>query len=62
MTKNGFTRRRFLQRSAGVAGASFLGGITVLEPKPLPAASLFAGANDKIRFGIVAWAWKAPGC
>jgi predicted dehydrogenase len=47
------TRRNFLQKTAGAAGASLLGPVTVLEAAPIPSRSSFAAAGDTIRFGIV---------
>jgi len=61
MKKSDFTRRKFLQRSAGFAGASLVGGITVLEPEPIPALSHYAGANDKLRYGIVGVGMEGTG-
>src|ERR1700693_4200884 len=61
MKKSGFTRRGFLQRTAGIAGASLVGGITVLEPEALPALSHYAGPNDRLRFGIVGVGMEGTG-
>jgi hypothetical protein len=41
MTKAGFSRREFLHRIAGVAGASVVGGSVVQDPEPLPALRRF---------------------
>ena len=61
MSKSRFTRRGFLQRTAGVAGASLVGGITVLKPEPLPAFSRYGGASDKVRFGIAGVGMEGTG-
>src|ERR1700693_2005802 len=61
MKKPGFTRRGFLQRTAGFAGASLVGGITVLEPEPIPALSHYAGPNDRLRYGIVGVGMEGTG-
>ena len=61
MKKSGFTRRRFLQRTAGIAGASLVGGITVLEPEALPALNHYAGPSDRVRFGIVGVGMEGTG-
>ncbi len=53
MTKAGFSRREFLQRGAGIAGASLVGSSILLEPEPLVALPRFTSASDRIRFGIV---------
>ena len=44
-----------------MAGASLVGGITVLEPEPLPAFSRYAGPNDRVRFGIVGVGMEGTG-
>src|SRR5712672_3364953 len=53
MTKTGFSRREFLQKSAGVAGASLAGLPILLEPEPLIAFPRLASPSDRVRFGIV---------
>jgi predicted dehydrogenase len=47
------SRREFLQTTAGVAGASLLGGTRLLDAEPIPAASQAVPASDRVRFGIV---------
>jgi hypothetical protein len=37
MTKSNYSRREFLERSAGIAGGSLVGGSILLEPDPLVA-------------------------
>ena len=46
-------RRSFLRASAGVAGASAIAGIRLLEPEPWVAAAQLTSASDRVRFGIV---------
>src|SRR5258706_4362884 len=53
MTKAEYSRREFLQRSAGIAGASLAGASILLEPDPLTAFPRLNAASDKVRFGIV---------
>src|SRR5947207_14299500 len=53
MSKTDYSRREFLQRSAGIAGASLFGGSILLEPEPLIALPRLNAPSDKVRFGIV---------
>src|SRR5258706_448880 len=53
MTKAEYSRREFLQRSAGIAGASLAGASILLEPDPLIAFPRLNAASDKVRFGLV---------
>src|SRR6266849_3248201 len=53
MTKSNYSRREFLQRSAGIAGASLAGASILLEPDPLVALPRLTGASDRVRVGIV---------
>jgi predicted dehydrogenase len=48
-----FSRRQFLQSTAGAAGASLAAAAVLLESAPLLAASNPASASERIRFGIV---------
>lgn len=52
MTRSLFSRRTFLQTTAGAAGASLVPGSILLEAEPSYAGRLTA-ASDRIRFGIV---------
>src|SRR5258707_11282373 len=61
MTKSNYSRREFLQRSAGVAGASLVGGSILLEPDPLAALPRLTGASDRVRFGIVGVGMEGSG-
>jgi predicted dehydrogenase len=52
MTQSLFSRRAFLQTTAGAAGASLVPGSILLEAEPSLAGRL-AAASDRIRFGMV---------
>ena len=52
MTRSLFSRRTFLQTTAGAAGASLVPGSILLEAEPSYSGRL-AAASDRIRFGIV---------
>ncbi len=54
------TRRAFLQTSAGVAGASMMGGGALLE-EPAYAAMQAAAPSDRVRFGIVGVGMEGSG-
>jgi len=61
MTKSNYSRREFLQKSAGITGASLVGGSVLLEPDPLVALSPLSGASDRVRFGIVGVGMEGTG-
>src|SRR6266478_6173642 len=61
MTKAGYSRREFLQRSAGIAGASIVGGSILLDADPLVALPRLTGASDRVRFGIVGVGMEGTG-
>jgi predicted dehydrogenase len=61
MVKPSFSRRRFLQTTAGAAGASLVGGAAFLEPEASYADYEPVGANDRIRFGIVGVGMEGSG-
>src|SRR5260370_11266746 len=61
MTKAGYSRREFLQRTAGIAGASIVGGSILLEADPLVALPRLTGASDRVRFGIVGVGMEGTG-
>ena len=52
MSKADYSRREFLQRSAGIAGASLFGRSILLEPEPLIALPRLNAASDK----VIEWA------
>jgi predicted dehydrogenase len=65
MNKLSFSRRRFLQTTAGAAGASLLpsslaASTTFLNPDPIPAQSL-STPGDQLRFGIVGVGMEGSG-
>ena len=61
MGKTGFTRRGFLQRGAGLAGASLAAKYIVLDPEPLTALARMNAASDRVRFGIVGVGMEGTG-
>src|SRR5258708_20024136 len=61
MGKTGFTRRGFLQRGGGVAGASLAAKYIVLDPEPLTALPRMNAASDRVRFGIVGVGMEGTG-
>ena len=61
MTRSGYSRREFLQRSAGIAGASLVGGAILLEPAPLIALPRLTSPSDRVRFGIVGVGMEGTG-
>ncbi len=61
MVKPSFSRRWFLQTTAGAAGASLGGGAAFLEPEASYADYEPVGANDRIRFGIVGVGMEGSG-
>jgi len=61
MNKPLFSRRRFLQTTAGAAGASLVPHSVLLNAEPLPASSSPVAASDRIRFGIVGVGMEGSG-
>src|SRR6202045_2825379 len=61
MSKTDYSRREFLQRSAGMAGVSLIGGSILLEPEPLIALPRLSAPSDKVRFGIVGVGMEGTG-
>jgi len=53
MSNRTLSRRKFLGISAAAAGAGIAANAILLEPEPLLAATRYAGANDRLRFGII---------
>lgn len=60
MSKGFLSRRAFLQTTAGVAGASLIGGSAFLE-EPAYAASQPTAPSDQVRFGIVGVGMEGSG-
>src|ERR1700676_3157918 len=52
MKKNRFSRREFLQTTAGAAGATLAATSILLNSEPLFASESPAAASDRVRFGI----------
>jgi hypothetical protein len=48
-----FSRRQFLQKTAGAAGASVAAKTIFLDPSPLFASPQMTAPSDRVRFGIV---------
>src|SRR5712692_1766183 len=61
MTKPNYSRRQFLRRSAGIAGASLVGDTILLGPDPLVALPRLTSASDRVRFGIVGVGMEGTG-
>jgi len=53
MKKDRFSRREFLQTTAGAAGATFAAKTILLNSEPLWASAPRVAASDRVRFGIV---------
>jgi predicted dehydrogenase len=53
MNKTYFSRREFLQTTAGAAGASLAAGAILLDSMPLSASPRPVPPSDRVRFGIV---------
>ena len=53
MKRVSFSRRQFLQKTAGAAGASVAAKTIFLDPSPLFASPQMTAPSDRVRFGIV---------
>ncbi|HEU0038778.1 MAG TPA: twin-arginine translocation signal domain-containing protein, partial [Verrucomicrobiae bacterium] len=53
MKKDRFSRREFLQTTAGAAGATLAANAILLNSDPLFASTTSMAASDRVRFGIV---------
>lgn len=53
MNHDTFSRRKFLGMTAATAGATLAAKTILLDPEPLFASARPAGANDRLRFGII---------
>ena len=58
MRKRGFSRREFLQTSAGAAGALLAAKTVLLDPQPMQA---YPQASDRLRFGIIGVGMQGSG-
>src|SRR6267378_73665 len=58
--KNDFTRRQFLKRSAGIAGAATIAPKLLTDPNPIPAMS-YVPPSDTVRFGIIGIGMQGSG-
>ncbi len=61
MKRNRFSRREFLQTTAGAAGATLAATSIFLDPEPLFASPQLAAASDRVRFGIVGVGMEGSG-
>ena len=61
MAKADYSRREFLQRSAGIAGASIVGGPAMLPPELLSALPEMPAPSDRVHFGIVGVGMEGTG-
>jgi len=60
MKRDFFSRREFLGISAA-AGAAFAANSILLTPQPLLASARYAGASDRIRFGMIGIGMQGSG-
>src|SRR6267378_3919329 len=58
--KSDFTRRQFLKRSAGFAGAATIAPKLLIDPNPIPALS-YVPPSDRVRFGIIGIGMQGSG-
>src|SRR5258708_6456802 len=61
MKKDRFSRREFLQTTAGAAGATLAANTILLNSEPLFASTTSVGASDRVRFGIVGVGMEGSG-
>src|ERR1035441_3575472 len=61
MGKTLFSRRKFLQTTAGAAGASLAGRSMFLESESLQASAQTVAPSDRVRFGIVGVGMEGSG-
>src|ERR1700684_4204844 len=61
MSKTLFSRREFLQTTAGVAGASVAGGSMFLDSESFQAEAQTVAPSDRVRFGIVGVGMEGSG-
>jgi predicted dehydrogenase len=61
MKRNRFSRREFLQTSAGAAGALLAARTVFLDPEPIEAHENPVAPSDRIRFGIIGVGMQGSG-
>ena len=61
MKKHGFSRREFLQTTAGAAGATLAATSIFLDSEPAFALAQSVAASDRVRFGIVGVGMEGSG-
>ena len=59
--KSDFTRRQFLKRSAGFAGAASIAPKLLTDPNPIPPRSTYVPPSDQVRFGIIGIGMQGSG-
>src|SRR5215470_18310584 len=59
--KSNFTRRQFLKRSAGFAGAAMIAPKLLADPNPIPPRNTYVPPSDRVRFGIVGIGMQGSG-
>jgi len=59
--KKDFTRRQFLQKTAGTAGALAVSRTILLDPETIPSRFEFAAPSDRVRFGIIGVGMQGSG-
>ena len=62
MNKSRITRRDFIRRTAGAAGATFAARTVLLEPLFGAAAPRAVPAGDRVRFGIIGVGMQGTAC
>src|SRR5262252_5076621 len=59
--KNDLTRRQFLRRTAGAAGAAAIAPKLLTDPNPIPPRSTYVPPSDQVRFGIIGIGMQGSG-
>src|SRR6266702_4563311 len=59
--KKDFSRREFLQRSAGATGAYVAARTMILDPEKIPLSSGAVPPSDRVRFGIIGVGMQGSG-
>ncbi len=61
MSRGCMSRRDFIQRSAGLAGATLVGKSMMLEATPIPSPARPVPPSDRVRFGIIGVGMQGSG-
>ncbi|MBS1839576.1 MAG: Gfo/Idh/MocA family oxidoreductase [Acidobacteria bacterium] len=59
--KKDFSRRQFLQRSAGFAGAAAISPIFLKDPNPIPPRTMYVPPSDRVRFAMIGVGMQGSG-